>query len=165
MFVQIVKKAFTIGSATFVSRILGFLRDVLIAFFFGTQASAEAFVVAFRLPNIWRSFIGEEAVNTAVVPVLSEYKGRKDLSGFWKLAFSLLKFSAVSLFVLATLGVIFAPLLIKLIAPGFIGSFNKFHLCVKLTRLIFPYIFLIGLTAVAAGIVISQKIFWSYSKF
>lgn len=163
MFSQIVKKTLTIGTATFVSRILGFVRDILIAFFFGTSDSAQAFVVAFRLPNIWRSFVGEEAVNTAVVPVLSEYQGKGKKVEFWQLSFSLLKFSIFLLFLLALIGSFLAPILVKLIAPGFISNPSKYNLCVRLTRIIFPYIFLIGLTAVIAGVVVSRRIFWSYA--
>ena len=163
MFGQIVRKTLTIGIATFVSRILGFFRDILIAFFFGTSDSAQAFVVAFRLPNIWRSFVGEEAVNAAVVPVLSEYQGKGKDEDFWKLSISLLKFSLVFLLSLAVIGSLLAPILVRLIAPGFIYNSSKYHLCVKLTRIIFPYIFLIGMTAVVAGIVISRRIFWSYA--
>lgn len=163
MFVQIAKKAFTIGSATLVSRIFGFLRDILIAFFFGTASSAQAFVVAFRLPNIWRSFIGEEAVNAAVVPVLSEYRSKGKENQFWELSFSLLGFCFLSFSVLAITGVLFAPLLVRIIAPGFGTDPEKYFLSVKLTRLIFPFILLIGLTAVGAGIAISQRKFWSYS--
>ncbi len=163
MFGQIVRKTFIIGIATFVSRILGFFRDILIAFFFGTSDSAQAFVVAFRLPNIWRSFVGEEAINTAVVPVLSEYWGRGKDEDFWKLSISLLKFSLVFLLSLAVIGSLLAPILVRVIAPGFIYNSSKYHLCVKLTRIIFPYIFLIGMTAVIAGIVISRRIFWSYA--
>lgn len=163
MFSQIVRKTLAIGIATFVSRVLGFFRDILIAFFFGTSDSAQAFVVAFRLPNIWRSFVGEEAVNTAVVPVLSEYWGRGKDEDFWKLSISLLKFSLVFLLSLAIIGSLVAPILVKLIAPGFVYNSPKYHLCVKLTRIIFPYIFLIGMTAVVAGIVISRRIFWSYA--
>ena len=163
MFKQILKKTFTIGTATFISRIFGFIRDILIAFFFGTTPAAQAFVVSFRLPNIWRSFVGEEAVNAAIVPVLSEYSARQDLDAFWKISLSLLKFSFLFLFLLALAGVALAPLLVKIIAPGFSTDLSKYELCVRLTRFIFPYIFLIGLTAMTAGIVISRKIFWSYS--
>ncbi len=163
MFKQILKKSFTIGGATLISRVLGFTRDILIAFFFGTGYGAQAFVVAFRLPNIWRSFIGEEAVNAAVVPVLSEYRAREDLDNFKSLSKSLIKSSAFVLILITIAGVLFAPLLIRLIAPGFTVDIQKYVLSVNLTRAIFPYVFLIGLTAMVAGIAISQRIFWSYS--
>ncbi|MDD5614278.1 MAG: murein biosynthesis integral membrane protein MurJ [Candidatus Omnitrophica bacterium] len=163
MFKQILKKSFTIGLATFVSRVLGFLRDILIAFFFGTGYAAQAFVVAFRLPNIWRSFIGEEAVNASVVPVLSEHRSRDDLLTFQSLSKSLIKSSFIILAVLTLLGVLFAPVLVRLIAPGFISDFQQYSLSVKLTRIMFPYILFIGLTAMLAGIAITQKVFWSYS--
>jgi putative peptidoglycan lipid II flippase len=163
MFKQILRKSFTIGAATLVSRVLGFLRDILIAFFFGTGYGAQAFVVAFRLPNIWRGFVGEEAVNAAVVPVLSEYKSEQDLSDFKDLSKSLIKSSFIILSVITLAGLIFAPLLIKIIAPGFKADLKQYLLSVRLTRMIFPYILFIGLTAMVAGIAISQKIFWSYS--
>jgi len=163
MFRQILKKSFTIGTATLISRVLGFLRDILIAFFFGTGYGAQAFVVAFRLPNIWRSFVGEEAVNAAVVPILSEYKAKKNLNDFKSLSKALVISSFFILSLITIAGVFFAPLLIKLIAPGFKADIEKYILSVRLTRLMFPYILLIGLTAMVAGIAISQRVFWSYS--
>ncbi len=163
MFKQILQKTFNIGVATLFSRLLGFLRDILIAFYFGTSYSAGAFFVAFRLPNIWRSFVGEEAVSAAVVPVLSEYHARNDSKSFWGLAYSLIKISFLILSLIAIAGVIFAPGLVRIIAPGFSYNAEKYRLCVTLTRLIFPYILLIGITAIVAGIVMSGKVFWSYS--
>ncbi|MDP8216716.1 MAG: murein biosynthesis integral membrane protein MurJ [Candidatus Kaelpia imicola] len=163
MFRQILRNSFTIGTATFISRVLGFIRDILIAFFFGTGYEAQAFVVAFRLPNIWRSFVGEEAVNAAVVPVLSEYRAKEDSDNFKGLSKSLIKSSAFMLTLVTIGGIFFAPLLIKLIAPGFIADIQKYVLSVRLTRVIFPYVLLIGLTAIVAGIAMSQRIFWSYS--
>lgn len=163
MFRQIIRNTFLIGLATFISRVFGFLRDILIAFFFGTSPEAGAFVVSFRLPNIWRSFVGEEAVKAAILPLLSEYRSKGEEREFWRLSFCLLKFSSVFLLVLAILGVIFSPILVRIIAPGFLSDPYKYELTVKLTRFIFPYIFLVGLTAVAGGILMARRIFWSFA--
>ena len=70
---QLIRSAGGIGAATFISRILGFIRDILIAQFFGTGLAVQAFVVAFRIPNLLRNFVGEGAANAAFVPIFSEY--------------------------------------------------------------------------------------------
>jgi putative peptidoglycan lipid II flippase len=79
-FKKIIKNTLTISLGTLVSRILGFLRDVLIAKFFGTSFLIEAFLVAFRLPNMLRSLLGEGAVDSVVIPVICEYKEDKQFS-------------------------------------------------------------------------------------
>ncbi|HDH53054.1 MAG TPA: murein biosynthesis integral membrane protein MurJ [Nitrospirae bacterium] len=156
---HILKSAGIIGSATVVSRVLGFVRDVLIARFFGTGRYAQAFVVAFRIPNMLRDLIGEGATNAAFVPVLSEYYQRRKREEFWHLANVLLNVMLIVLAVVTFLGVAFAPLIVRLIAPGFIADPEKLRITIYLTRFIFPYILLVGLLAYSMGILNSLKHF------
>lgn len=155
----ILKSAGIIGFATVISRILGFLRDILIAKFFGTARYAQAFVVAFRIPNMLRDLIGEGATNAAFVPVLSEYSETKRKEEFWHLANVLLNAMLIVLAVVTLLGVLFAPIIIRLIAPGFVADPEKFRITVYLTRLMFPYVLLVGLLAYCMGVLNSLKHF------
>jgi putative peptidoglycan lipid II flippase len=154
------KSAGIIGSLTGVSRILGFIRDIVIATAFGTGVAAEAFVVSFKIPNLLRDLVGEGAANSAFVPVLTECREKKK-EEFWGLVSTLFFVMAAVLAVLSVLGVVFAPQIVKLLAPGFVDASDpvKFPLTVKLTRVIFPYIFLIGLSALAMGVLNSMRQF------
>jgi len=156
---HILKSAGVIGFATVISRVLGFLRDILIAKFFGTAMYAQAFVVAFRIPNMLRDLIGEGATNAAFVPVLSEYSETRKKEEFWHLANVLLNVILIVLAVVTLLGVAFTPIIIRLIAPGFIEDPEKFRVTVYLTRLMFPYILLVGLFAYCMGILNSLRHF------
>jgi putative peptidoglycan lipid II flippase len=156
---HILKSAGIIGSATIISRILGFLRDILIAKFFGTARYAQAFVVAFRIPNMLRDLVGEGATNAAFVPVLSEYSETRKKEEFWHLANVLLNTILIVLTGVTLLGVAFAPLIVRLIAPGFIADAEKLHITIYLTRFMFPYILLVGLLAYSMGILNSLKHF------
>lgn len=148
---SLVKSTGVIGIATLISRILGFIRDVVMANFFGTGLAIEAFVVAFRIPNMLRDIVGEGATNSAIVPVLTEYK-TKEKNDFWVVAQTLFNISFVLILVISVFGIVFSPLVVKLIAPGFISHFAKFDLTVKLNQIIFPYLIFIGLTAYAMGV-------------
>jgi len=156
---HILKSAGIIGFATIISRVLGFLRDILIARFFGTGRYAQAFFVAFRIPNMLRDLIGEGATNAAFVPVLSEYSETKKKEEFWNLANVLLNVMLIVLAGVTLLGILFAPLLVRLIAPGFINDVEKLNLTIYLTRFIFPYVLLVGLLAYSMGILNSLKHF------
>ncbi len=156
---RIAKSAGLIGLAILCSRILGFVRDVVIAAMFGTGASAQAFVVAFRVPNMMRDLVAEGATNAAIVPVFSGYRARGEREEFWRLAWVLAKRSAVVLLVIVTLGVVAAPLVVRCIAPGFAGDPERFGLTVLLTRLLVPYLLLIGLTAFAVGVLNADELF------
>lgn len=149
-----------LGSLTGVSRVLGFIRDLVIAAAFGTSVAAEAFVVSFKLPNLLRDLVGEGAANAAFVPVLTECKEKKP-EDFWGLVSTLFLIMTVILAALSVLGVLFTPWIIRLIAPGFVAAADpeKFPLTVQLTRTIFPYIFLIGLSALAMGVLNTLKEF------
>ncbi|MBL7197500.1 MAG: murein biosynthesis integral membrane protein MurJ, partial [Candidatus Omnitrophica bacterium] len=137
---SITKAASIISLGTILSRILGFIRDITIANFFGTSYLAEAFFVAFRIPNLLRSLVGEGSINAAIVPVFSEYLVNKDKQELFRLVNIVMYFLIVALGLITICGIIFSPLIVKLIAPGFIKDALKFNLTIKLTRIMFPYL-------------------------
>lgn len=149
---SVAKSASIISAATLCSRILGFIRDVVIARFFGTGVASEAFVVAFRIPNLLRDLVAEGAANAAFVPVFSDYLVKKEKSEFWYLVRNILGIVFILLVLIALLGILFAPLIARLIAPGFVNEPDKLNLTVKLARILFPYIILVGLTAYSMGL-------------
>lgn len=155
---KIGKRAGIVSFFTFLSRVLGLVRDAVVAFFFGASKTADAFYVAFRIPNLLRRLTAEGALTIAFVPIYSEYlrKSRKDAKIVASIVFTYL---SILLTLMVILGVIFAPYLVKLIAWGFTEDPEKYALTVYLTRLMFPYIFLISLTALAMGILNSLKHF------
>ncbi|HTL70750.1 MAG TPA: murein biosynthesis integral membrane protein MurJ [Candidatus Eisenbacteria bacterium] len=159
---KVARSAGVIGSLTGVSRILGFIRDMVIAAAFGTGVSAEAFVVAFKIPNLLRDLVGEGATNAAFVPVLTESREKRPAE-FWPLVSTLFFSMSGVLLLLAALGMLFTPGIVGLLAPGFLSSADsdKFPLTVTLTRAMFPYVFLIGLSALAMGVLNSLKEFTS----
>ena len=131
----------------------------MIARMFGVYLYAQAFVIAFRIPNLFRDFIGEGASNAAIVPVLSEYNLKHSKEEFWELANILLNLLLVILSVITILGVIFSPLIVRLMAPGFISFPEKLEATIRLNRIIFPFILLIGLAAYAMAVLNSLKNF------
>ncbi len=149
---QITRAAGVVSGATFLSRILGFVRDVIVAWFFGAGLAADAFFVAFRIPNLLRRLFAEGSLTISFVPVFSEYLYKHGRAEAFKLARSTWWILTILLVVVSVCGVLFAPLIVRLIAPGFYASPEKFELTVLLTRIMFPYIFFIALVALAMGI-------------
>jgi putative peptidoglycan lipid II flippase len=142
----------TVSSLTLTSRILGFIRDFVIARTFGAGMLTDAFFVAFRLPNLLRRLFAEGAFSQAFVPLLAEYRNQRGESETHLLVnrVATLLFIVVSL--VALIGVLGAPALIYVSAPGFADDADKFALTVTLTRITFPYILFMALVALAAGI-------------
>lgn len=153
IFKNLIKHTLIISSGTFVSRILGFLRDIVIARFFGTAYLIEAFMVAFRLPNMFRSLLGEGAVDSVVIPVISGHK--KDES-FRRVGGNLILFSFTILSIVVFFGIVFAKFIVMIIAPGFLSNPEKFQLTVRITRIIFSYLLFIGLSANLSGILYAR---------
>lgn len=145
--------------ATALSRVLGFVRDLLVAQLFGTTAAAQAFVVAFRLPNLLRDLVAEGAITSAFVPVLSWYRAKRPPQEFWTLSQALLLRVLVLLCIVGAAGVLWAPAVVRLIAPGFIEDPEKFALTVRLTRLLFPFVIFVGLWAYFMGLLNSLQHF------
>src|SRR5512139_1090627 len=150
----------TISSLTLVSRILAFIRDVLIARIFGAGAATDAFFVAFRLPNLLRRLFAEGAFSQAFVPIFGEYRNRRGHDETKLLVDHVVTLLAIILFVVTLIGIIAAPLLVYLTAPGFVQDTDKFNLTVTLLRITSPYIFFISLVAVAAGVLNTYNKFW-----
>ena len=142
----------TVSSMTLLSRILGFVRDFVIARAFGAGAATDAFFVAFKLPNLLRRLFAEGAFSQAFVPILAEYKNRRGEADTRTLIDRVTSLLALILLAVTALGVAAAPLLVYISAPGFAADTAKFELTVSLTRLTFPYIFFMSLVAMAGGI-------------
>ncbi len=155
---HISRRVGTIGFFTLVSRILGLVRDSVMAYAFGATLFADAFYVAFRIPNLLRRLVAEGSLTISFVPIYSEYlkKSRKEAHEVLSIVFTCL---SVVLAALVILGIVFAPWIVKAVAYGFEGSAEKFDLTVYLTRIMFPYIFLISLVALAMGALNSLKKF------
>ncbi|MFC1698359.1 murein biosynthesis integral membrane protein MurJ [Candidatus Omnitrophota bacterium] len=156
---SLIKSARVIGLATLASRILGFTRDVIIAKLFGTGVRAQAFVVAFRIPNLLRRLVGEGSTNSAVVPVLARLHQQDRHHEFWQVAGCLLNVLLVFLAVLTLLGELFAPYIVRILAPGFMQDPAKLDLTIRMTRFMFPYLLLVGLSAYAMAVLNSLKHF------
>jgi len=155
----VAKSAGIISLATFLSRLLGLIRDIVIAKLFGVYIYAQAFVIAFKIPNLFRDFVGEGATNAAFVPVFSEYKLKHSQEEFWELANVVLNILLVCLMAITILGIVFSPFIVRFAAPGFLVSLEKFELTVRLNRIIFPYILLISLAAYSTALLNSLKHF------
>lgn len=142
----------TVGGLTAISRVLGFVRDVLTAAVLGTGWVADAFVVAFRIPNLFRALFAEGAFNSAFVPLFSkrlEAEGQAEARRFAEEALALLVAALVVTLIIAQIAM---PWVVTAIAPGFTGDAEKFELAVLLTRITFTYLLCISLVALASGV-------------
>ncbi len=149
---RIARSTGLLAGATGLSRVLGFVRDILMARLFGTSPQAQAFVVAFRLPNMLRDLVAEGAVASAIVPGLSRYRMTGDAASFREVSQALFTKLCVLVCAIGALGVLAAPQIVRLVAPGFLADPDKFVLTVRLTRLLFPFITLVGLWAYFMGL-------------
>ena len=149
---RLIKSTLVTGVMTLVSRISGLVRDMVFAGLIGAGAgiAADAFYVAFRIPNFLRRIFGEGAFSQAFVPVFTEYKGRAPLAEMREFVDRMAGIFGLILFVTTIVGVLAAPFLVYALAPGFTGE--KYELTVAMLRITFPYIFFISLVAMAAGI-------------
>ena len=144
---------------TLLSRILGLVRDMVMATLFGSGMAADAFFVALRIPNLLRRLFAEGSLTIAFIPVFTEYltlKSREDAFELARIVFTIL---SLILVVITVLGVLFAPFIVKIQAFGFGSSGIKYDLTVLLTRLTFPYIFFIGIVAFFMGVLNSLRHF------
>ena len=146
------RSVFSTGAGTLVSRMLGLVRDVVIASVFGAGASADTFFVAFRIPNFFRRLFGEGAFAHAFVPVLSEYRVSRSEEEIRDLVGHVAGTLCVVLLAVTVAGVVAAPLLVYVFASGFAAEPGQAALTASLLRLTFPYLLFISLTAFAGGI-------------
>src|SRR5260370_3352140 len=149
---NLLKALATVSSMTLVSRILGFIRDVVIARLFGAGLATDAFFVAFRIPNLLRRLFAEGAFSQAFVPVLSEVRTRRGDSETRLLVDRTATVLALALLVVTVLGVVGAPIVIYVSAPGFAATPGRFDLTVAMLRVTFPYILFISLVSFAGGV-------------
>lgn len=137
---------------TIISRVLGLVRDVVIATVFGASQAADAFFVAFKIPNLFRRLFAEGAFSQAFIPVLTEYKSTGDETKVIDLVGATLGVLSVVLFGVVTFGVLAAPYIIALFAPGFIDDAANWQLATLLLRLTFPYLLFIAITALLGSV-------------
>lgn len=147
---RLIKAAGVVGSATLLSRILGFVRDAVIAWFLGAGFSSDAFIAAFRIPNLLRRLFAEGSLSSAFIPVFTEYVVHNDQDEAFSMARSAFRLLSIILFIVTVGGILLSPWIVRLIVPGFDAA--KISLTVTLTRWMFPYLFCIGLVALCMGI-------------
>ena len=155
---NLIKSTGTFSFFTIIRRLLGYLRDILIAIFLGTSFLADAFFVAFRIPNTFRRLFSEGAFNAAFVPSYASElsKEKKKSDKFANEVFNLLLLSLLTLILIVQL---FMPAFVSLIAPGFIGDTEKIDLAINLTRITFPFLMLISLASFFSAILNSHNRF------
>ena len=156
---NLLKALATVSSMTLLSRILGFVRDFVIARIFGAGILTDAFFVAFKLPNLLRRLFAEGAFSQAFVPILGEYKNKRTPEETRLLVDNVASLLFLITLVITAIGVVAAPVLIYLSAPGFAADPEKFALTVQLTRITFPYILFMSLVALSGGILNSWNRF------
>jgi putative peptidoglycan lipid II flippase len=149
---QIASAAGVVSAATLVSRVLGFVRDMAIAWLFGAGMLADAFFVAFRIPSTLRELLGEGALSAAFIPTFTRTATREGRQAAWDLASAVMGTLIVVLAAVTLIGVILAPGIVHVLAPGFAEIPGKVPLTVLLLRVMFPYIFLVGLAALFMAI-------------
>ncbi len=155
---NLLSSASTFSFFTLISRVLGYLRDILIAFFLGTSIFADAFFVAFRLPNTFRRLFAEGTFNAAFIPSYTEVKIQSKKKGK-KFADDILGLLILILIFTVTVVEIFTPYLVYVIAPGFIENDIKYNLAVELTRITFPFLLFVSLSSFFSGILNSNNKF------
>jgi putative peptidoglycan lipid II flippase len=158
---QVVGALGSIGAATLASRVLGFLRDMIVALAFGAGPVTDAFFVAFRIPNILRRLLAEGALSTAVIPVFTDYAVTRPREELVRMLRAVLAAALLALIGTTVAGVLAAPWIVAFIAPGFGADPAQLDLAVLLTRVMFPYLVLVGLAAFAMGVLNSQGRFFT----
>ena len=146
------QKTSVVGGMTLISRILGLVRDVVFARYFGAQLVMDAFLVANRIPNMLRRFFAEGAFSAGFVPVMARYREQRHHDDAREFIDAVSGTFGIVLFVVTLVGVIAAPLLVLIVAPGFVGEGGDLDLAALMLRFTFPYLFFVSLTAFAGGI-------------
>ena len=157
---SLVRSTGIVAILTFASRILGFVRDVLMANFFGATGLTDAFFVAFKIPNLFRRFVAEGALTVSFIPVYTETRIHDGEEEALQLDQKTLTKLLILLFIIISLGEIFTSQIIDVIAYGFDDP-AKISLAVDLTRMMFPYLFFVSLVAFAMGILNSHGYFFA----
>jgi len=151
---SVARSAGIVSLAVMASRVMGLAREMVFAYFFGASKSFanDAYVIAFRIPNLLRDLFAEGALSSAFVPVFSEYLVKKDEKEAFRLSNLVTTALVLILGTIVVLGIIFAGPIVGAIAPGFRGNPEKFDLTVRMTRIMMPFILLVALAAQAMGV-------------
>ncbi|MFQ5896627.1 MAG: murein biosynthesis integral membrane protein MurJ [Candidatus Methylomirabilia bacterium] len=157
----VVKAMGTVSLATLVSRLLGFLRDVVVAQAFGASSITDAFFVAFRIPNLFRRLLAEGALSAALIPVFTEFLTVRPREEFNRMFRSVAGVFLAALCAVTVVGVLLAPWLVRLLAPGFTADAEQAGLASSLTRVMFPYLILVGLATLAMGVLNAHRRFFT----
>jgi len=156
---RVAQAAGLIGVATFSSRILGFIRDMVLARLFGASAAADAFFVAYRIPNLLRELFAEGSMSAAFIPVFTEYHTLRAKKDAWELASAVFTTLLTILTAVTLVGILASPAIVWLLAPGFHEEPYKLQVTTLLTQVMFPYLLFISLAALAMGILNSVRAF------
>jgi putative peptidoglycan lipid II flippase len=148
----VLRSTSTISTITFISRLFGYIRDSRIAFLLGTGDIADAYTIAYRIPNLIRRIVGEGAVSSAFIPVFSEYLTAGKRKEAWEFANAILAAAMVFLTVLTVLGILLSPWIVPVFAYGFKVTPGKLEITTVLNRIMFAYIGLISISALATGV-------------
>lgn len=157
---KIAKAAGVMSAATFISRILGYVKDMILARFFGAGAMADVFFVAFRIPNLLRELFAEGSMSSAFVPVLTEQQTKHGKEEANRLVRSVFIFILIAVGLICLMGIIFAPAIVSIIAPGFLSNPEKFRMSVLLTRIMFPFLLFISLASITMGSLNTRGVFF-----
>lgn len=157
---RIARAAGLMSIATFISRILGYVKDMILARYFGATGSADVFFVAFRIPNLLRELFAEGSMSSAFIPVVTEYQTKQGKDEANRLVSSTFIFILIFVGVICALGIIFAPAIVSAIAPGFLKEPEKFSNTVLLTRIMFPFLLFISLAALTMGALNTRGVFF-----
>ena len=149
---SLIQSTSVVSAMTLLSRILGLIRDMVLARFFAISMVMDAFLVANRIPNMLRRFFAEGAFSQGFVPVMARYREKHSHDEAREFIDAVAGTFAVVLFVITLIGVVAAPILVAIVAPGFIGDGGDFELATMMLRFTFPYLFFVSLTAFAGGI-------------
>ncbi|HCL82043.1 MAG TPA: murein biosynthesis integral membrane protein MurJ [Nitrospiraceae bacterium] len=157
---RISRAAGLMSIATLISRILGYVKDMILARYFGATGMADVFFVAFRIPNLLRELFAEGSMSSAFVPVLTEYRTKQGEDEAKRLVGVTFIFILVFVGIICALGIIFAPAIVTAIAPGFLNDPEKFSNTVLLTRIMFPFLLFISLAALTMGALNTRGVFF-----
>lgn len=160
--VKVARAAGVVGSATLASRVMGYLRDMVMSWGFGTTLAADAFYVAYRVPNLLRELLAEGSMSAAFIPVFTETLTKESRESARRLANAVFARLLVILLAATGLGILLAPYLVKAIAPGWVidpENTSSLLLAISLTKMMFPYLLFIGMAALAMGMLNSLRSF------
>jgi putative peptidoglycan lipid II flippase len=149
---RLVRSTLAVSGPTFLSRIFGYIRDLIQAFYMGTGRGMDAFTIAYTIPNLLRRLTGEGAMTAAFIPVFTQLKKEKSREELWRFAHVFFFNLSLIMAVITVLGIIFSPILVRFLSIGFKDIAGKWDLTVALTRIMFPYTFLVSLAALAMAI-------------